>query len=101
MSEAAAVTARRWSWGDVGIALGVGFAVVLTFTVEWMASAVLKAPSAGSHDWFVLTLFVLPLLISLGAIGVTLARRPLWARLAATISIVLIPAALMFGVLNG
>ena len=85
---------RRSRGHDAGLVVGVVFSVLLAWAVEWMTAAVL-AGSAGGHDWFVLALFVVPLLISLIAIGMSLASRPVWTRWASALVILLVPPALL------
>ena len=97
---------RRQRVHDVGVALLVLLTAGLTFALEFMAWAAADsaAPVSGRDGAFVAVVFALygvPLLLSLGAIAISLKRRPLWARWAAAIFILLVPAGFMFGVLNG
>jgi len=85
---------------DFGLACAVAFAAVLVFTVEWIASAFRGVP-VHRLDWFVFALIAAPLLISIGALAVTLSRRPVWMRWTAALLILLVPQVFMFGVLNG
>ena len=87
---------------DVGLALLVVLAGGLVFTLEFMSWAMVGAPAPmDGNSWLVLVLFALPLLLSLLAIGISLVRRPLWAKWSAAILILLVPQILMFGVLHG
>jgi hypothetical protein len=94
MTEEVAPLQRRSTAHDAGLVVGVLFAVLLTWAVEWMARAVLTG-EAGGHDWFVLSLFAVPLLISLAAIAMSLASRPPWTRWTSAIVILLVPPALL------
>ena len=85
--------ARR-KFADVGMAFAVACGVALTLTVEWMALIVLRG-SSDRHAIIVLALFVVPLLISLGAIAFCLASRPAWTRWASALLILLVPPALL------
>jgi hypothetical protein len=79
--------------------LSVAFAAVLALTVEWMALKVI-AGRGGRHDWFALSLFIVPLLISLVAIASILWRRPAWVRWTAAATILVLPP-LLLGALHG
>ena len=85
---------------DLGLLSAAVFAVGLTILVEYIGRAFVGGP-VHAIDWFVLALIAAPLLISIGAIGICLARRPLWMRWAFLVSILLIPQAFLFGVFNG
>ena len=79
--------------------LSVAFAAVLALTVEWMALKVI-AGGGGRQDWFALSLFIVPLLISLVAIASILWRRPAWVRWTAAATILVLPP-LLLGALHG
>ncbi|MEO6152130.1 MAG: hypothetical protein ABIT09_07115 [Croceibacterium sp.] len=86
--------AQRRKFADVGLVFAVVCAIILALTVEWMAGVVLGGGRDG-HALIVLALFVVPLLTSLGAIGFCLASRPVWARWASALSILLVPPVLL------
>ena len=97
---------RKQRVHDVGVALLVLLTAGLTFALEFMAwvAADSDTPVSGRDGAFAAVVFALygiPLLLSLGAVAISLKRRPLWARWAAAIFILLVPAGFMFGVLNG
>ena len=95
-------TARSGRGHDVGLGLLVILAAGLVFTLEFMSWTMVEAPvPMDANSWLVLVLSALPLLLSLLAIGISLVRRPLWAKWSAAILILLVPQILMFGVLNG
>jgi hypothetical protein len=91
---------RRVTLHKAVVWLCIAFAAVLALAVEWMTMKVV-AGGGGRRDWFALSLFIVPLLISLGAIALILSRRPVWVRWAAAATILVLPPVLLLGAFHG
>jgi hypothetical protein len=90
---------RRAALNSTAVWLNVALAAVLALTVEWMALKLIGG-GGGRSDWLALSLFIVALLISLGAIASILWRRAAWVRWTAAATIWVLPP-LVLGALHG
>ncbi len=94
-----AVTVRRWSLANIGMALSVGLAVIYGVVVEDMA-LIMYQNNAGDFAFAVLGLFATPLLTTWVAIAIWLASRPRWAQATVAALLLLAPPLILFGALH-